>query len=41
MEVRFRPESADISAAEVALLESILPELILAMMQAAEPNEAE
>jgi hypothetical protein len=33
-EIRFKPQSAVISTDEVALLESILPEIIHAMMQA-------
>ncbi len=32
IEIRFRRESADILPAEVVLLESILPEIIHAMM---------
>jgi hypothetical protein len=39
--VRFKPDAADIPAAEVALLESILPEIIRAMIQAEEISEAE
>jgi len=37
-EIRFK-SAADVSPAEVALLESILPEIIQAMMQAEEENE--
>ena len=39
-DIRFK-SAADVSPAEVALLESILPEIILAMMQAAEENETD
>jgi hypothetical protein len=39
-EVRFKTQVADITPAEIALLESILPEIIHAMMQAEEENEA-
>jgi len=38
-EMRFKPQAAVITADEVALLESILPEIILAMMQAEELND--
>lgn len=41
IEIRFKPQSAAISADELALLESILPDLILAMMQADELNAAD
>ena len=34
--IRFKPQAAVINPDELALLESILPELIHAMMQAAE-----
>ena len=40
-EMRFKPQAAVISADEVALLESILPEIIHAMMQAEELNDDE
>jgi len=36
--IRFKPQSAVISADELTLLESILPELLLAMMQTEELN---
>lgn len=36
IEIRFKPQAAVISADELALLESIMPEIILAMMQAEE-----
>lgn len=39
IEIRFKPQSAVISTDELALLESILPDLILAMMQAEEEQE--
>lgn len=39
IEIRFKSQAADVSPAEVALLESILPEIILAMMQAEEMTE--
>jgi hypothetical protein len=35
-EIRFKTQAADVTPAEVALLESILPEIIHAMMQAEE-----
>lgn len=38
-EIRFKPQAAVISADELALLESILPEIIHAMMQAEELND--
>lgn len=38
-EIRFKPQAAVISADELALLESILPDLIHAMMQAEELND--
>lgn len=38
IEIRFKPQSAVISADELALLESVLPELLLAIMQAEELN---
>jgi hypothetical protein len=40
-EMRFKPQSAVISADELALLESILPEIIHAMMQAEALNDDE
>jgi len=40
-EIRFKPQAAVISADELALLESILPDLIHAMMQAEEMPEAD
>jgi len=40
-EIRFRSQSAVISTDEVALLESILPEIIHAMMQAEALNDDE
>jgi hypothetical protein len=40
-EIRFKPAAEHIAADEVALLESILPDLIHAMMQAEEVLEAE
>ncbi|HUW45453.1 MAG TPA: hypothetical protein VMW50_06625 [Dehalococcoidia bacterium] len=39
--IRFKPQLAVISADELALLESILPEIILAMIQAEELNDDE
>lgn len=36
IEIRYRPQSAVISADELALLESVLPELIHAMCHAVE-----
>ena len=39
VEIQFKPQSAVISADELALLESILPDLIHAMMQAEEERE--
>jgi len=39
-EIRFK-SAADISPAEVTLLESILPEIIQAMMQVEEENEVD
>lgn len=39
--VRFKPESAQVLPAELALLESILPEIIREMMQAEEVSQAE
>lgn len=36
VEIRLKPDTVAISPAEVALLESILPEIIHAMMQAEE-----
>jgi len=38
-EIRFKPQLAVISADEIALLESILPEIILAMMEAKPDND--
>lgn len=38
-EIRFKPQAAVISTDELALLESILPDLIHAMMQAEELND--
>jgi len=38
-EIRFKSQSAVVSADEVTLLESILPEIILAMMQAEALND--
>jgi hypothetical protein len=38
-EIRFKPQAADITPDEVALLESILPDTIHAMMQAQEEHE--
>ena len=38
-EIRFKPQAAVISTDELALLESILPEIIHAMMQAEELND--
>ncbi|MGC2457945.1 MAG: hypothetical protein WA435_08115 [Gallionellaceae bacterium] len=38
IEIRFKPQAADISPDEIALLESILPDLIHSMMQAEELN---
>ena len=40
-EMRFKSQAAVISTDELALLESILPEIILAMIQAEELNEDE
>ena len=40
-EIRFKPLSAIVSTDEVALLESILPDLIHAMMQAEAMNDNE
>ena len=40
-EIRFKPQSAAITADELALLESILPDLIHAMMQAEILNDDE
>ena len=40
-EIRFKPQAAVISADELALLESILPDLIHAMMQAEALNDDE
>ena len=40
-EIRFKPQSAIVSNDEVALLESILPDLIHAMMQAEAMNDNE
>jgi len=36
IEIRFKPSAVAVTPAEVALLESILPEIIHAMMQAGE-----
>ena len=41
IEIRFKPQAADISADELALLDSILPDLILAMMQSEEERETD
>lgn len=41
IEIRFKPQAAVISPAELALLESILPDLIHAMMQATEEDETD
>ena len=41
IEIGFKPAAAAISPAEVALLESILPEIIHAMMQAEALNNQE
>ena len=38
-EIRFKPQTAVVSADEVALLESILPEIIHAMIQAEELDD--
>jgi len=40
-EIRFKSQSAIISTDEIALLESILPEIIHAMMQAEELNDSD
>lgn len=40
IEIRFKPVVDHISADEVSLLESILPEIIRTMMQEQEENEA-
>lgn len=40
-DVRFKTRAVAITPAEVALLESILPEIIHAMMQAEEENETD
>lgn len=39
IEIRFKPQAAVITADELALLESILPDLIHAMMQVEELND--
>lgn len=38
-EIRFKSQSTIISTDEIALLESILPEIILAMMEAKADND--
>jgi len=40
-EIRFKPQAAVISTDELALLESILPDLIHALMQIEELNDDE
>ena len=40
IEIRFKPEADTVSADEIALLESILPELIHAMIQAQALDDA-
>lgn len=40
-EIRFKPQAAIISTEEIALLESILPDLIHAMMQVGVLNDDE
>jgi hypothetical protein len=40
-EIRFKPQAAVISTDELALLESILPEIIHAMMQQVEAQETD
>lgn len=37
--IRFKTQAEEISPAEIALLESILPEIILAIIQAEEEGE--
>ena len=39
--VRFKPEAAKVLPDELALLESILPEIIRAMMQAEQVSQSE
>jgi hypothetical protein len=40
-EVRFKSAALEVSVEEIALLESVLPQIFLAMMQAEEENETE
>ena len=39
--IRFKSEALEVSVEEVALLESVLPQIFLAMMQVEEENETD